>query len=156
MAPTPKVTAQPASPASISGTIVEKDTGRPLAEAMVRIEGVESGAVTDADGRFVLRNVTPGRHTLVVSSISFETLRVRDLMVKAGQNTQLKLALSPDEEMLDEIVVTATARKGSEILLLLEQKESLVATQSLGSIEISRKGISDAEAVVEQISGVSK
>ena len=44
----------------------------------------------------------------------------------------------------------------SENILLMEQRQALLATQAVGARELSRKGIGDAQAAVAQVSGISR
>ena len=50
----------------------------------------------------------------------------------------------------------AKANRESESMLLVQQKNAVLATQAIGAQEISRKGASDAEAAVTKVSGISK
>ena len=52
--------------------------------------------------------------------------------------------------------VVAKANRESENVTMMEQKRSIVAIQTIGAQELSRKGISDAQAAVAKISGISK
>lgn len=61
-----------------------------------------------------------------------------------------------DEHLLSDVVVVAKANRESESVTLLEQKRSVVAVQAVGAKELARKGVSDAQAAVTKISGISK
>src|SRR3546814_6483588 len=58
--------------------------------------------------------------------------------------------------MMDEVVVTTTRRRGSDIALLAEQKKASLVIQRIGAQELSRVGVSDAAAAVAKMSGISK
>lgn len=141
---------------AIKGTVVDKDNKEPLIGATVKVEGQGKGSITDLDGHFEIEGVDAGEVTLIISYISYNTLKVEELVIKANEITTIEVALDATTEQLQEFVVTAKANRESENLLLLEQKQSLLAVKALGAMELSRKGISNAEAAVAQISGVSK
>lgn len=141
---------------AIQGVVVDKENKEPLVGATVRVEGQSIGGVTDLDGNFQLEGVNSGEITLIISYISYNTLRLEELIIKANEITRVEVALDASQEQLEEFVVTAKANRESENLLLLEQKQSLLAVKAMGAMELSRKGISNAEAAVAQISGVSK
>lgn len=141
---------------SIRGTIIDGATGEPLIGATVRLEGTSLGALTDLDGNFVINSVPKGVYTVVISFISYKTERIDNAVIEAGQQATLDLTLHPDEEILEEVVVTARANRESENMLLLEQKRALLAVEAIGAMELDRKGISNAEAAVQQVSGISK
>lgn len=141
---------------AIKGVVVDKENNEPLVGATVRVEGQSIGGITDLDGNFQLEGVSSGAVTLIVSYISYNTIRLEELVIKANEITRVEVALNASQEQLEEFVVTAKANRESEHLLLLEQKQSLLAVKAMGAMELSRKGISNAETAVAQIAGVSK
>lgn len=141
---------------SIVGTVLDAAEGYPLTGATVRIEGTGLGAITDLDGNYSIRDVPAGTYSVVISYISYLTNTVEKVVVTAHKSTVLDSKLSTDEKMLGEVVVEAEGNNETESLLLLNQKQSLIATQAIGAHELSRKGISDAEAAVAQIPGISR
>ncbi|TDD60278.1 peptidase M36 [Kribbella antibiotica] len=75
---------------TLTGTITDKDTGKPIAGALVYIGGQASGfaggytATTNAAGKYTITNVAPGTYPkFVVASPGFE-LAVNPVTVKAG------------------------------------------------------------------------
>lgn len=141
---------------AIKGTVVDRSNKEPLIGAKVVVQGQTKGGVTDLDGHFQIEGVEAGAVTLVISYISYNTLKVEELVIRPNEITTIEVALDASTEQLQEFIVTAKANRESENLLLLEQKQSLLAVKALGAMELSRKGISNAEAAVAQISGVSK
>lgn len=141
---------------AIKGTVIDKSNKEPLIGATVRIEGQSMGSITDLDGNFQIEEVTTGEVILIISYISYNTLRVEEVVIKPNEITTIEVALDASTKELQEFVVTARANRESENILLLEQKQSLLAVKAMGARELSRKGISNAEAAVAQISGVSK
>ena len=57
---------------SISGTILDEETGEGLIGANVLITGTSKGAVTDVDGKFLIKNVSSGSYTLKISYYGYE------------------------------------------------------------------------------------
>lgn len=141
---------------TVRGKVTDAANGETLIGATVRLEGTSHGALTDLDGKYTIPNVPKGVYKIVVSYISYTTQEFANAVIDNGQTVVLDVALKSDDEMLDEVVVTARANRESQNALLLEQKRALIATQAIGAMELSMKGISNAEAAVSQISGVSK
>lgn len=141
---------------TIKGTITDSKTNEPLIGASVLIEGTTNGAAADLDGNYIINNVTAGTHTLIISYVAYKPETKTAVRVEQNKETILNISLTPDEYALEEVEVVAQANRESENILLLEQKKALVATQSVGARELSRKGIGDAEAAVAQVSGISK
>jgi outer membrane receptor protein involved in Fe transport len=141
---------------TIKGVIVDSKTHEPLIGTTVIIEGTTNGASANLDGNFVINNIPAGTHTLVASYIGYLPITKNGVAVEAGKETEIELFLSPDNFVLRDVIVTARANRESENILMLEQKQTLVATQAVGANELSRKGIGDAQAAVAQVSGVSR
>src|SRR5580704_14733945 len=59
--------------ASLSGTVRDSATGKPLAGVSVFLNSTSKGSVTHDDGSFLLVNIPPGRYELIVSAIGYGT-----------------------------------------------------------------------------------
>ncbi len=92
---------------SVSGIVTSEEDGEPIVGASVLVKGTNQGGITDINGRFNLSNVPSTAKTLQVSYIGMKT---KD--VNIGPN--LSIVLSPDTEVLDEVLVTAVGVKRSE------------------------------------------
>lgn len=142
---------------SIVGKLTDKElNNEPLPFANVLIKGTTTGTTSDFDGLFELANVEPGTYTLVFSFLGYETLEVPNVVVEAGKVTEINAGLGASSVGLDEVVVTTSARKDSEVALLLQQKNALVMQEAISAEALTLKGIDDAAAAVAQISGISK
>lgn len=128
----------------------------PLPFATVQLKGTTKGATTDFDGLYSIDNVDPGSYTVIFSFVGYETLEVPNVTVEAGKVTEINTGLSAAAAALDEVVITTTVSRESEVALLLEQKNATSITEAIGAQELSRKGVSNAAAAIAKISGVSK
>ena len=84
---------------TVSGTVTSAEDGLPVIGASVFVQGTTNGVITDASGNYTLRNV-PSNGTLVFSCIGFVN------QSKAAAQT-VNVVLTPDSELLDQVVVTA-------------------------------------------------
>ena len=109
--------------AAIRGTVVDKETKEPLIGAAVQVGGTTTGTITDIDGRFELAGLLNGKHTLIVSYVSYRTLTID---VTVNGMTDLTLELQTDAQQLGEVTVTAAARRNTENALINQQRQSLV------------------------------
>ncbi len=141
---------------SISGKILDTQNSEPLIGAAVTIAGTTNGSATDFDGNYTIPNLNPGTYTLTISYISYKTQTKAGVVVEADKPTVVDIMLESADISLNEVQVVARANRESENILLMEQKNALLATQAVGAKEMSRKGISDAEGAVANVSGVSK
>lgn len=83
--------------ANYKGQVVD-ETGIPLVGANVIVAGAKSGTITDSNGDFTI--VAKKGDVLNVSYIGFASQKV-----KLGDINFLKVTLTEDEQMLDEVVV---------------------------------------------------
>src|SRR5262245_29565176 len=56
---------------TISGTVVDVQSGRPLASAVVTVAGSRWSAMTGVEGRFVISGVTPGTYAARAALIGY-------------------------------------------------------------------------------------
>ncbi|WP_333876999.1 TonB-dependent receptor [Flavobacterium sp.] len=88
---------------TISGTVFDGKS-KPIAGANIFIEGTYDGASTDEQGRFEFSTTVNGKHVLVISFLTYETLKVAIDVAKC-QNESFTLKESVNT--LDAVVVTA-------------------------------------------------
>lgn len=91
---------------SIAGRVVDQ-RGAPIVGAEITLRGLPQGAVTKADGSFLLLNVPAGTQTLVAGSLGYRSATA-SVSVGAGARASQDLTLEPDPLNLSEIVVTGT------------------------------------------------
>lgn len=137
---------------TVKGVVIDHSTKEPLIGATVQVEGTTTGVITDIDGRFEIRDIKGKSCTLVVQYVSYKT---QELVVQQGQKEELVIALSPDNQQLDEVTVVARKNLENERALMMERQKSSVAIENIGAREMSAKGISNVEEGVKKISGVS-
>jgi len=141
---------------SIVGKLTDKEYGdEPLAFANVIIKGTNVGTISDIDGLYSFENLVPGSYTLVYSFVGYQTQEIT-VEVIADKVTTVNVPMSASSATLDEVVISTTTRKESEVALLLDQKKAVEIKQNIGAQELSRKGISDVASAVSKTTGVSK
>jgi TonB-linked SusC/RagA family outer membrane protein len=94
---------------SIKGKVVDEQ-GQPLPGATVKVPGAGATTISGVDGSYTL-NIVPGSYTVEVSFISYETKRIQNVSVSSNANTALNITLSPADNKLNEVVVTALGIK---------------------------------------------
>jgi len=93
---------------TISGSVREGRTLRPIRSAQVSIPGTNVGTLTNAEGRYQLVNVPAGEVTVQIEHLGFGSAS-QTVVVVAGQTVTLDFELSEQVLAFDEIVVTGTA-----------------------------------------------
>ncbi len=141
---------------NITGKVTDKEyNNEPLPIANVIIKGTSKGASTDFDGLYKFEDLDPGTYVLEFSFVGYETQEISANVI-IGETTEINASMGANAAALDEVVIKTSIKRESETALLLDQKKAVEIKQSIGSQELSRKGVSDAAGAVAKISGVSK
>ncbi|MCH5174436.1 MAG: SusC/RagA family TonB-linked outer membrane protein [Prevotellaceae bacterium] len=92
---------------TVTGVVVESETGEPVIGASVVVKGLSGvGAATDVDGRFTIKDIPNSATTLMVSYIG---MRTKEVAIKPN----LKITLDSESLGLNDVVVTAMGIKRS-------------------------------------------
>ncbi len=91
----------------VVGTVTDADNGEPLPGVNVILEGTNMGAVTNADGYYVILNVPPGTYTIKASYIGYTTYRTTEVVVKIDLTTTVDFKMKPEILAGEEVVVVA-------------------------------------------------
>lgn len=143
------------SKGTVTGTVTDKDLGNEtLPFASVSIKGTSTGANTDENGVYSI-SVPEGSHTLVITFLGYETAEI-PFTITAGETKTIDHALGSTSVTLQDVVIERTINREKETALLLEQKNAVEITQTIGAQEMSRKGVTDAEAALTKMTGISK
>src|SRR5687768_15481259 len=76
---------------SITGTVIDSANGGPLIGATAVIEGTTKGAFADLDGKFLITNVSPGKYTIQVSLIGYNTVKIPGVVVTANAAVKMDI-----------------------------------------------------------------
>ena len=135
-----------ASPASaqemgrVTGVVRAADTQRPLSGAQVYIQGTRIGALTNADGRFLIINVPVGTHEVAVLLIGYSQ-GVTTVTVGAGQTATADFLVSETAISLEGIVVTGTAAE-------VRAREVANSLDAVTSRELENIPVTNAEDIL--------
>jgi TonB-dependent receptor len=142
---------------SIRGLLLDRDFDAPLALAQVLI--VETGEqVTSGDqGNYVFPRVAPGKYTLVFSKPGYVRQVRSDVLVSAGQLTEVNVSLPGEFTEMEEFIVqdVLAGAAGAEAALLELRLESPSIMDSISADLMSRAGASDAASALTLVSGAS-
>ncbi len=146
---------QPPHTGVICGTVTDAKYKEPLIGATVLIEGTTIGAVTDMDGNFRIEKVQPGNYALVASYVSYKTQNIKDVAVVAQQEAVVRIELSDADVQLQNVVVVAQRKLGTEAAVLNTVRKSLPVANGISAQQISKTQDSDAAEVLRRIPGIT-
>lgn len=138
----------------IRGKVLEEATGEPLFGATVVKQGTTIGASTDFDGNYSI-TLPAGTHNIVFQSVSFQSIVLEGVEVKAGQPTILDVVMKEDVQQLGEVVVTASVAKDNDIGVMLVQKKSVNTLDGISSTTFRKVGDSNLSSAMKRVTGVS-
>lgn len=139
----------------ICGTVTDAKLKEPLIGASVVIEGTTVGAIADVDGNFRIENVKPGTYNLIASYVSYNSQTLKDVTVVARQEAVLRIELSDADLQLQNVVVVAQRKLGTEAAVINTMRTSLPVVSGISAQQISKTQDSDAAEVLRRIPGIT-
>ncbi|MCK0147652.1 TonB-dependent receptor [Arenibacter sp. F26102] len=127
---------------TVSGTITDVDTGKPVVGANIIEKGTTNGVMTDFDGNYVIK--VPEDATLIVSYIGFGT----QTFMLNGRST-IDVVLTGEAAVLDEVIIVGYGT---------QKKESVVGSivQVSGEKLMQSGGVSTVgQALTGRLPGVT-
>jgi outer membrane receptor for ferrienterochelin and colicins len=147
----PSALAQEVAAATIRGTVTDPETGAPVPGATVLVLGTDFGALSEADGTYVIEGVPPGKYQVQVLLYDQPAQTVA-VEVVAGQPLALDLQAAASELAGEVIVVTGTRSPekifDAPVTVESVSEETLERTAGLGYLSAlsNVKGIDFANA----------
>lgn len=137
----------------ISGKIID-DRGQPLANASIKLVGMNKSTQTSLDGSYGFI-VATGVYTLEVSYLSYRTQRIEGVKVESGQRTALNIEMKAQVNALETAVVTVPFKKASVAGLYAAQKNAASVTDGISAEQIARTPDNDMGQVLKRVTGLT-
>lgn len=131
----------------IAGTVSDAKTGEPLTGVNIQLLDTERGAVTDAEGYFVILNVRPGIYSIRATMIGYTEMVIRNVRVEIDRTTNVTIEMIPTVIKGQKVVIQARRK--------VIKKDVAGSQRSIGDQEISSLPVSTVEEVVGLQAGVS-
>src|SRR5450759_3134641 len=126
---------------NIVGRVVDSLTQQPLSDVSVVVEGTRRGAITQADGSFVIGEVPAGMHTVRARRIGFSS-PIATVSVLAGGTVTVQFALERRVAVLEEVVTTGYGTQ-----------RRLAITGSVSTIDAAQANVGIQPNVTNMIEG---
>jgi len=126
------VTAAQGKHGEISGRVIDGTTQQPLPGVnLIVVEKPTTGAATDSDGDFLIKNLDVGEYSLRATLIGYQTVVLTDIVVSTGRSAKVKIKMEETSVEVGEVEVKADyfSRAGSI---------SPVSTIGLNGAEVAR------------------
>ncbi len=138
---------------TIKGVVVDKQSQQTLPGVLVSVNAVDTTkkAITDIDGIFHLNEIQSGRYDIQFTFSGYKTVLIPNVVVTAGKEVSLEVALEENIQDIKEVVVKAY--KKNETI----NEMATVSARSFSTEEVNRfaGGRSDPSRMAANFAGVS-
>jgi outer membrane receptor for ferrienterochelin and colicins len=97
---------------TLSGFVTSENS--PALFVNIYLKNTELGTSSNENGWYELKNIPPGKYTLIASTIGYIKFS-QSITIKKGQEQLIDIDLKPSIESLDEMVVTGTMKPVSRL-----------------------------------------
>ena len=134
---------------SLTGKVIDNETGFPLEGATIVVEDSNFFAVSDQNGFFQILDLPTTSYNITASFIGFKSQTKFNIIVKSVGNQSLDYNLNPLSDILDEVILTESPFKTSI--------ETPLSTQTFSAVEIETYpgGNNDITRVIQSLPGIS-
>ena len=134
---------------SLTGTVIDNESGLPLEGATVTVDKSNFFAVTDQNGFFEIVDLPTTTYNITARFIGFKIQTKFNIIVKSAGNRSLDFILSPMPDTLDEVILNESPFKTSI--------ETPLSTQTFSAVEIETYpgGNNDITRVIQSLPGIS-
>jgi outer membrane receptor protein involved in Fe transport len=138
----------------LTGIVTDAETAEPIVGALVWIEGVNKGAVTDGDGRYTIANLPEaGKYTLKLTYLAYKPVEVE--CEAHWPVTQMDISMVSDAQAIDEVVVSARIRSHTESGMVMTVRSIPQVASGVSAVQIAQGPDRIASEVVRRIPGVT-
>jgi len=130
----------------VSGKIIDQKNSSPLVGANVIIMQTQAGTSADEEGYFNLINVSPGKYSVRVMMIGYESLTIENVVVSVNRTTSLDIGLKQSVIEGQEVVIYASK--------FSRKKDQTGTVKNISSEELEILPVEDLGAVVNMQAGV--
>ena len=120
----------------VRGTVIDSYFGEPIIYAEVKIQDLNLTTLTDLDGRYSFE-LSPGTYTVSVEYLGYAKKAINGVQVEDGLVELVDIWLDEENEVIEEVVVTAEQNKNNETALLTIQRKSSVVLDGVSAQTIS-------------------
>lgn len=144
------------SSGSISGKVIDANSGEGIIGANILVEGTTIGAASDLDGNYSIKNLKPGKYNLAVSCISYTKSTITEIEISADKNITVNVSLKPETiELKEEVIVLGEVSNQYEAALLNQRKKSIQISDGISAEQIKRSTDNTTAETLRRIPGLT-
>ncbi|MBS1586049.1 MAG: carboxypeptidase regulatory-like domain-containing protein [Bacteroidetes bacterium] len=139
---------------SISGKITD-DMGANAITATILVLETNYTTITSTDGQYEIKDLSPGKYTIIFNSDLYRPDTIKQINVKAGKNLKLNISMVLPGHELEEIEITGLKQNSSNTELIHQIKNSDGVISGISAEQINKGQDRDATDAVKRIPGVT-
>lgn len=135
---------------NIKGVVIDKVSEKPLQGVTVSLGNQTT--TTNNNGKYILKDVNIGRVSITFSYVGYKTVSVPEVLVTAGKEVIIDMALEQDIKALNEVTLTTSRTKKGNA----SNEFAGASSRSFSTEEITRfaGGRNDPSKLVSNFAGV--
>lgn len=136
----------------VRGVVMDAASGEPLSYVTVKVQETKTGAVTNDQGEFEIKDLPVGRYTIEASSVGYTPTILQEVLVSSNKDVSLEISIKENINTLDNVIVRPRVSKEMPL-----NKMVLTGARMLSVEEASRYagGLDDPARLVTAFAGVS-
>ncbi len=141
---------------TIKGTILDATSKEAIIGGSVVLKGTTPpvGTATDVEGNFELGRVPTGKHTVVISYVSYKPKEV-EVTVYPNQAVLINSTLEEDVATLNEVKIIGQRATFTDVSVITEIKQAEQIAVGISAQQIQKSQDRDASQVIRRVPGVS-
>jgi iron complex outermembrane receptor protein len=142
---------------SVTGTVRTSDD-EPAEFVTVAIKGTSKGAVTNKNGMFQIKGVTPGTHIVIASFVGLEN-NEQAVDVKPGEKAVLDFVLKENAAQLLEVIVSSKKSNRENVIVAkipLKNLENPQVYNTVSSEILKQQGITNYDDAMRNVPGITR
>lgn len=137
---------------AVGGYLYEDGTRTPVRGARVVVDGTEGGSVTDQDGYYLIRGLTPGAYRLVASSFGYAE-QTAEVTIVSGRTSRQNLFLATEAFEVEGLTVTGL--RGGQVRSIQEKRDALTVIDAISADEIGKLPDLNVAESAQRVPGVT-
>lgn len=126
---------------------ITNEKNEPVVGASVLLSGVDKGTPAGLTGEFTLAGIKPGKYTLQVSAIGYQSI-IRDISIADGQVMEINFQLKTGSNALNEVVVTGYSKQS--------KRDVTGAASTISADVVEQAPVTTVESVLQgRVAGVT-
>lgn len=144
-----------AQKASLHGTVKDAATKEGLFGATVLVQGTQTGAQVDINGRYRLEVPAGKNISLLFRNMGYASKTIPLKAMESGESRLLNVDLSEEVKESKEVTVMAVRRKDTDISLITDVKKAEMVVNGVSSEQMAKTQDRDAAQVMARVPGVT-